>query len=102
MAVNVSYKKSSPYSGTPYLEGKFLDLWAARSLPAEADDIYTEISAIYQYRPDLMSFDLYGTVDYWWVFIIRNKDKLQDPIFDFKTGTGIYIPKLSTIQANLG
>ena len=102
MAVVTTYKKSSPYGGTPYLEGKFLDIWNYKTIPPQADDIFTEITATYQFRPDLMSFDLYGTVEYWWVFIMRNRDVLRDPIFDFTTGTGIYIPKLSTIQSNIG
>lgn len=98
----IQYKKTSPYSSTQYLEGKFLDIWASRSLPAQADDIFAEISATYQYRPDLMAYDLYGSVDYWWVFTIRNKDIIKDPIFDHRAGTKIYIPKLNTILANLG
>ena len=97
-----SYKKTSPYSKTGLLDKKFLDILNYRTITAEADDLYRQIGATYQHRPDLLSFDLYGTVDYWWVFIVRNRDVLVDPIWDFKAETKIYIPKLETLRRNLG
>jgi hypothetical protein len=36
------------------------------------------------------------------VFIQRNLDILQDPIFDFTAGTQIYIPKNSSLTEILG
>jgi len=38
----------------------------------------------------------------WWVFIQRNLDVLEDPIFDFKPGTKIYIPKPASLKSALG
>ena len=102
MATTVTYKKTSPYFKTPLMDNKFLDLLNYRVIPAQADDLYKQIGNTYQYRPDLMSFDLYGTVDYWWVFIIRNRDTIIDPVWDFKAETYIYIPKLETLTKNLG
>ena len=96
------YKNSSPYSNTQYLDGKFLDLLTYKGLPAQADDIYKQIGNTWQYRPDLMSYDLYQTVDYWWVFMVRNKDVIDDPIWDFTADKMIYIPKLQTIVTTLG
>jgi len=101
MAITVSYKTSSPYSSTLVFDNKFLDILNYRPLPAEADDIYTPIAAAYHLRPDLMSFDLYGTVDFWYVFMLRNIDVIKDPIYDFKEGTPIYIPKKTTIINSL-
>jgi hypothetical protein len=97
-----SYKSTSPYYGTGYLEGKFLDLLKYRSFPKQADDIYKEIGPTWQYRPDLLSYDLYKTTDYWWVFAVRNKDIIKDPIWDFTAEKSIYIPKLNTILQHLG
>ena len=97
-----SYKGTSPYVNTNLFDGKFLDILIYKTLPAEPDDIYKPISATYNYRPDLMSFDLYGTADYWWVFIVRNRDVIIDPIWDFVEGKYIHIPKLSTITKILG
>jgi hypothetical protein len=56
----------------------------------------------YTYRPDLLAYDLYGDPSLWWVFIQRNLDMLQDPIFDFVPGTQIYIPKNSSLRTVLG
>lgn len=102
MAISTSYKNSSPYSNTQYLDGKFLDLLTYKVLPAQSDDIYKQIGNTWQYRPDLMSYDLYQTVDYWWVFMVRNRDVIIDPIWDFTADKMIYIPKLQTIVTTLG
>ena len=98
----VEYKKSSPYFKTGLIDNKFLDILSYRTIPAQADDLLTQIGPTYQYRPDLMSFDLYGTVDYWWVFTIRNRDLIIDPVWDFTADKKIYIPKLETIRQSLG
>lgn len=44
-----------------------------------------------QYRPDLLSFDLYGNSSYWWTIVLLNRDTLKDPIRDLKTGTVLRI-----------
>ena len=49
-------------------------------------------------RPDLLSHKLFGSVKYWWVFAVRNPDKIIDPIQDFKAGCVIKIPKLENIR----
>ena len=99
---NAVYEPTSPYFSTGLIDNKFLDLLYYKNIPAYVDDIYKAITPTYQYRPDLMSFDLYGKVDYWYVFILRNKDILKDPIWDFTADKKIYIPKLSTIITALG
>jgi hypothetical protein len=53
-------------------------------------------------RPDLLASDLYGYPELWWVFIQRNMDVIQDPIFDFVPGTQIFIPKGSSLLTMLG
>jgi|TARA_R110000851_G_scaffold87123_2_gene189688 hypothetical protein len=52
----------------------------------------------YNMRPDLLSYDLYGTVDFWWVFSLRNVDIIKDPINDFKPGVSIKAPSPATIE----
>ena len=99
---SVRYNQASPYSRTGLVEANFLDLLEYKPLPVQADDIYKLIGVTYQYRPDLLSYDLYNTVDYWWAFIMRNRDIIRDPIWDFTADKQIYIPKLSTIQRSLG
>ena len=60
------------------------------------------IDRIYAYRPDLLAFDLYGTPRLWWVFAQRNPNEIEDPIYDFKPGVTIQLPKLTTLQNDLG
>ena len=63
--------------------------------------IYT-VTGVYQYRPDLLAYDLYGDASLWWVFAARNPNTIQDPVFDFLPGAVIYIPKKETLVATLG
>jgi len=49
-----------------------------------------------------LAFDLYGDATLWWVFIQRNLDVLQDPVFDFVAGKKIYIPKNASLRSVLG
>jgi len=100
--INAQYKGTSPYYNTRLFDNKFLDILNYKTIVAQADDIYKPISATYQHRPDMMSYDLYGTSDWWWVFIMRNRDTLVDPIWDFTADKKIYIPKLSTVLQYLG
>jgi hypothetical protein len=49
-------------------------------------------------RPDLCSYELYGTSKYWWIFAKRNPDIIEDPIRDFSVGTRIRIPSKASID----
>lgn len=55
------------------------------------DDRYYQISAGTQYRPDLVSRRVYGTVSYWWRILEANGMK---DIYDFKAGVNIIIPSI--------
>lgn len=95
------YSKTSPYFSTDYSKG-YLDVINFRSIPGEVDDIYFEITKNYEYRPDLLAYDLYKDVGLWWVFAVRNRSILKDPVFDFTAGTKIYLPKITSIRSSLG
>lgn len=97
-----TYGKSSPYKNTPVFDKKFLDIMVERIIPSIADDILYTITPTYEYRPDRLAYDLYGDPMLWWVFTSRNKNTLIDPIWDFKTGVKIYLPKKATLQTVLG
>jgi alpha-L-fucosidase len=73
-----------------------------RPIDKQIDDVSYTIDKIYQNRPDLLAFDLYGDSALWWVFRSRNPNVLDDPIFDFKAGVTIMIPKKTTLKSNLG
>lgn len=102
MAQNNIYPTTSPYNLTEIVNNNFLDVMIDRPIPMNPSDVYYTIPPIYEYRPDLLAYDLYTDPKLWWVFAQRNPNRLKDPLFDFKAGLGIYIPKLDTLKAVLG
>ena len=95
------YSKTSPYYTTDMSNG-YLDVMSYRDIPYLANDLLFEITATYENRPDLLAYDLYQDSTLWWVFAIRNRTTIKDPIYDFKAGVRIYIPQQSTINSMLG
>jgi len=95
------YSNTSPYYKTEIVNG-YLDVMSFRELPNEQNDILFEVTATYEYRPDLLAYDLYDDPTLWWVFSVRNKRILKDPIYDLKAGIKIYLPKKSTLRTVLG
>jgi hypothetical protein len=96
-----NYTATSPYFQTGYSQF-FLDVMVNRPIPKSVDDILFTINTTFEYRPDLLAFDLYGDASLWWVFYQRNPNALQAPPMDFSNGTVIYLPKLSTLKTVLG
>ena len=80
----------------------YLDVMTDRPLPKEQDDTLFEITQTYQYRPDLLAYDLYKESGLWWVFYQRNPNTLTAPPWDFEAGRSIYLPKITTLQTILG
>jgi hypothetical protein len=97
----VNYLPTSPYYQTESF-GTFLDVLTYRPISKQPDDVLYEIDSVYEFRPDLLSADLYGTSNLWWVFAQRNPNVLVDPLRDFSAGTRIYIPKIETLKQDLG
>ena len=96
-----NYDATSPYFETGYSQF-FLDVMVNRPIPKEDDDLTFTINTTYQYRPDLLAYDLYGIAGLWWVFYQRNPNTLQAPPLDFKAGTTIYLPTINTLRDTLG
>jgi len=96
-----TYDSTSPYFETGYTQF-FLDVMVNRPIPKEEDDLNFTINLTYQYRPDLLAFDLYDNASLWWVFYQRNPNTLQAPPLDFTVGTKIFLPKITTLKATLG
>lgn len=96
-----TYSNTSPWYNTQVTQN-YLNILTIRPVSAEVDDVLFAITPSYAFRPDLLAYDLYGDANLWWVFIQRNLDVLQDPIFDFKPGTKIYLPKNSSLKSVLG
>lgn len=95
------YNKQSPYINTSITNG-YLDVINFVDITGEVNDIQFTITTLYMHRPDLLAYDLYGDSNLWWVFTVRNKDILKDPIYDFVPGQVIYLPQLESIRKALG
>ena len=95
------YSNTSPYFETD-LKATYLDVLKPRTLTAEDDDQVYTIERTYAYRPDLLAYDLYGSPRLWWVFAQRNPDQIEDPIYDFKPGVTVQLPKKENLLKDLG
>lgn len=95
------YSSSSPWYTTPSTSTE-LGIWVPRPIPASSDDYDYAIQPQYTYRPDLLAYDLYGNPKLWWVFAQRNADIIFDPVYDFRAGVIIKLPKRSQLLSALG
>jgi hypothetical protein len=85
------YKNTSVYRNT-LLNKKYLDLYVP-PIDNNTDGMKKQkISQKYHRRPDLMAYDLYGNSEYWWIFVILNRNVIKDPLFDFVEGLEIFVP----------
>jgi hypothetical protein len=96
-----TYNKTSPYYNT-LIVNNYLDVINFRDIPKEKDDIQFKLTATYEHRPDLLAYDLYKDHRLWWVFAVRNKSVIKDPIFDMVAGVNIYLPKATKLQKVIG
>ena len=85
------YSVASPYYHTE-VRDFYLDAWTPIEIEPDPSDKLVEIHSKHNERPDLMAYDAYGNPELWWIFAIRNKDILIDPVGDFKAGVKIYVP----------
>lgn len=95
------YTPSSPWYETAQNK-LYLETWFPRPIPASQDDFEYTIQPQYNYRPDLLAYDIYGTPKLWWVFMQRNIDIITDPIYSFRTGVTIKLPKKTDLLSMLG
>ena len=98
------YLPSSPYFTTTQtvVDGvSYLDFWSQITILSSTSDTLMTLDSKYQYRADTLSYDLYGTPQLWWVFMIRNPDVIKDPIWDFVTGINIYTPAKTNLSGYL-
>jgi hypothetical protein len=95
----VTYGQYSTYYQTPQISNyvSYLDFWKGQYiLPQSTDSLYL-IEQTYQHRPDLVSYQLYGNSQLWWVFALRNPNSIKDPIWDFVSGLTIYVPSRDSL-----
>lgn len=96
-----NYRSTSPYSKTPQ-SSWYLDIMEPINIVPDETDDFIVVEAKYENRPDLLSYDLYGTTDYWWVFMVRNMNEIKDPIFDLKAGMTIFVPSVNKLSRSKG
>lgn len=97
----VNYPSTSPYAITPQTSWN-IGLYNHRAIPADKADRQILIGLKYNLRPDRLAFDLYGSSDYWWVFMVRNMNIIRDPIWDFQAGVTIFVPSAAHLRSVIG
>jgi hypothetical protein len=97
----VDYSSTSPYATTKQAPWH-IGLYKHRHLRAHKGDREIVIGIKYNFRPDLLSFDLYGTPVYWWVFCVRNINVIRDPVWDFEAGKVIMVPTVEHLKSVVG
>ena len=95
------YSNTSPYFATAEFADS-LDILNPRTITAALAAQSYKIERTYAYRPDLLAYDLYGSPRLWWVFAQRNPNEIEDPIYDFKPGVTIQLPKPANVSKDLG
>jgi hypothetical protein len=94
----LTFKKDSFLKNAGVLDNTFLDINNLPVLPPNVNDEEYVINAMYNERPDLLAYELYGSTRLWWVFSLRNPDLLKDPIRDFKEGLKIFLPSAENVN----
>lgn len=99
-----NYKNTSPYFKTAQRNFvvEHLDFLSFREIPSDSSDLIIKVSPKFHQRPDLLSNDLYGTPDLWWIFVIRNPNQMIDPVYDLVTDLEIFAPSRQRIFSLLG
>lgn len=97
----IQYASNNPYANTPEYSWR-IGRYVYRPIPPNANDLTITLQPQHQYRPDKLSYDLYGSPVYWWVFCVRNAFLRSDPVWNFLTGLTIIAPSLTYLQQVLG
>lgn len=85
---------SSRYAGSKviqYTEDKHItfETYKRKRVLPGPEDQWLEITKAVEYRPDLVSAELYGAPDFWWRLLEYNGMK---DVLEFKAGKNIRIP----------
>ena len=94
---SVSYKQSSAYSTTP-MTSRYLGVFNSPEISEQGDELTVALQQRHNFRPDILSNELYGSPRLWWVFTYFNRDVLRDPVWDFKAGTSIKVPSQDNVS----
>lgn len=64
-------------------------------LKEDSTDTMILVTQAYEKRPDLLSTNVYGVPELWWV--IYEFNNIRDPFFDLKAGQILRIPALERV-----
>ena len=95
----VTYNRNSFYNTTDQVTNyvSYLDFWKGKYILPRATDTLLQLDDSYTHRPDLLAYNLYGSTQLFWVFMLRNPNVIKDPIWDFVGGIQIYVPTKDTL-----
>jgi hypothetical protein len=97
----IQYSANNPYFATPQ-SSRAIGSFVFRAVPPNgADTLYTILSH-QQYRPDRLSYDLYNTPAFWWIFPVRNPFLRADPVWGLTTGLQLMVPSADYLRRTLG
>jgi hypothetical protein len=88
---------TNPWKRTQII-GRFLQHYNHIKFPPDPSDKVVRVEERHKGRIDLLSYDLYGREDYWWIIVNMNLDSIKDPIFDIRPGLLLRVPTLERIQ----
>ena len=97
----VKYSKRSLYYSTPQ-NSWALSYYVPRLIPLDASDTWVVLSKRHTHKAPALSYDLFGTPAYWWVFAVMNPDVIKDSVRDFQEGVVIRVPTLQRLQQHIG
>ena len=92
----VTYDSDSNLRNTP-IESRNLGIYIPPIDIILSQTTKITIEQRYHKRPDLLSYNLYGNSNYWWIFVLYNRDVLVDPINDFVQGLVIRVPNSNLV-----
>jgi hypothetical protein len=94
-----TYNSKSYLSNTNY--NKFyLDVANLPSLKNATGD-YVVVPPECENRIDLFSYQQYGSSRLWWIIAIANADVITDPLWDFKAGLTLLVPRNTVLIEQL-
>ncbi len=90
--------QSSPYRYTGQTSW-YMGRYVHRPIPADPSDEPMTLEPRHHLRPDILSHELYGTWEYWWVFMSRNPSEINHPLLDMVAGLEIMVPTKTRLDS---
>lgn len=97
--------QTSLYSDKSYLKNTgfrkfFLDTAQLPKIDTTVGD-FVIVPTECENRMDLFSYQQYGSSRMWWIIALANADAIKDPIWDFKSGMTVFVPRDSALLEKL-